>query len=184
MKRVALVGVVIAGFAAPVFADKPADKPAAEANPNMKMEDCGAMMKSVIPLPTKFAELMTAVADGMDGHAAWVGASKDKNAKAEAAAMKKLAKDHRDVAKQMAKIVADMEAGGKLGPAPHDMSKMDPKMAESGMKQIALEREMAALMTKHADETEKMMKDMAGGGHAGHGAPAAAPAAPAAPAKK
>jgi hypothetical protein len=125
--------------------------------------DCGAMMASVMPLPTKFSELMTAVADGMDGHAAWVGASKDKSAKAEAAAMKKLAKDHRAVAAQMKKIIADMEAASKLGTVPHDMSKADPKMGEGMSKQVTLEREMAALMIKHADETDKMLKEMAKG---------------------
>jgi hypothetical protein len=145
------------GFAAPAFA---ADKPAAEANPNMKTEDCGSMMKAVLPLPTKFAELMTVVAENMEGHATWVGASKDKAAKAEAASMKKIGKDHRDVANSLKKVIADMEAAGKLTAAPHDMSKMDPKMGEMAMKQVALERELAAMMTKHADETEKMMKEM------------------------
>lgn len=168
MKRLGIVSALVFGLAtAASAADKaPAAKAAPAADANIKMEDCAAMVRGLIPLPTKFGELMTTVADGMDGHAAWVGASKDKAAKAEAASMKKLGKDHRDVATLMKKIVADMEAGGKLSPAPHDMSKADPKMGEGMMKQAALEREMAALMIKNADETDKMLKEMAKGGPA------------------
>lgn len=129
--------------------------------------DCGEMMKSIIPLPTKFGELMTAVAEGLNGHAAWMAASKDKSAKKEAAILKKLAKKHAGVATLMKKIVADMEEGTKVGPVPHDMAKADPKGPEGMLKQATLEREMAALMIKHAEETEKMVKAMAAG-HAGH----------------
>jgi hypothetical protein len=163
-----MTAAMILGFASMASAaDKaPAMAPAMAAPgaaANMKVEDCPAMMRSLVPLPTKLGELMMAVADGMDGHAAWVGASKDKGAKSEAAAMKKIAKDHRDVATQTKKIVADMEAAGKLTPAPHDTSKVDPKMGEQLMKQAALEREMAAMMIKHADDTDKMLKEMAKG---------------------
>jgi hypothetical protein len=56
-----------------------------------------------------------------------------------------------------------MEAAGKLTPAPHDTSKADPKMGEQWMKQAAVEREMAAMMIKHADDTDKMLKEMAKG---------------------
>ncbi len=182
MKRFGMKAVLVLGFVSVTSArasaadrlaadnagtDKAAmAKGAPAADGNMKTEDCAAMMRSLVPLPAKFAELMTAVADDMDGHAAWVGSSKDKTAKAEAAAMKKLGKDHREVATQMKKIVADMEAGGKLAPAPHDMTKADPKMGERLMKQASLEREMAALMIKNADETDRMLKEMAKGGPA------------------
>jgi len=127
----------------------------------MKTENCGAMMKSLVPLPTKFAELMQAVTDGMTAHANWIGQGKDAAAKAEATAIKKIAADHQTMANDAKKAAADMEAASTLAPAPHDMSKMDPKqMADSMMKQASLEREMAALMVKHADETEKAVKDM------------------------
>jgi Skp family chaperone for outer membrane proteins len=175
MNRLALLAVLVLALGTRASA---ADKPAAAADPNVKMEDCGAYMQTLIPLPTKFAELMSAVADGMDAHVAWVSASKDKSAKAEAGLMKKLAKDHRDLASGAKKVITRLEEGKKLGPAPHDMTKMDPKMGELAMKQASFERELAALLIKHADETEKMMKAMAAG-HAGHAPPPVAPAAPA-----
>ena len=152
-----------AAKAGPAITPAPAGKGAPAAAGNMQVEDCPATMRDLVPLPTKFGELMTAVAEGMNTHAAWVGASKDKAAKAEASAMKKLAKDHLAVAAQMKKIVADLEAGGKLTPAPHDLTKADPKMGEEYAKEAALEREMAALMIKHADETDKILKEMAKG---------------------
>jgi hypothetical protein len=161
MKRIQFVGLMavatVVGFGGRALA---ADKPAAAAG-SMKTENCGAMMKSLVPLPTKFAELMQAVTDGMTAHANWIAQGKDPAAKAEAAAMKKIALDHQAVMNDVKKAAADMEAAGTLQPAPHDMSKMDPKqMGEMMMKQATLEREMAALMVKHADDTEKAVKEM------------------------
>jgi hypothetical protein len=147
--------------AAPAMA--PGAKAAPAAAAEAKGEDYPAMMRNLVPLPTKFSELMTSVAANMDAQAAALATSKDKACKAEAASMKKLAKDHQTVAAQMKKIAADMEAAGKLTPGVHDMSKPDPKMGEMMMKQTALEREMAAMMVKNADETDKMLKEMAKG---------------------
>ena len=126
----------------------------------IKQEDCGAMMKSLIPLPTKFGELMTSAANGLEGHVAWVSSSKDPAAIAEAAALKTVVQDHREVAALMKKIVTDLETASKIAPAPHDMSKADPKGPEMMMKQAAQEKEMAALMLKHAEDTEKMVQAM------------------------
>ncbi len=126
----------------------------------IKTENCGEMMKGLIPLPTKFEELMTAVSEGMSNHAAWMKKSTDKNAKTEAKMLTTLAQDHMAVAHQMKKIIKDMETASTMAPAPHDMSKADPKSNEMMLKQAKLEREMAALMLKHADDTEKMVADM------------------------
>jgi NDP-sugar pyrophosphorylase family protein len=128
--------------------------------PTSGMVNCGEKMKALIPLPTKFEELMTSVSDNMNAHATAMNASTDKNAKAEAHVFKKLADDHRVVAHQMKKIIKDMEAAGKLAPAPHDMMKSDPKHGEAMLNQAKLEREMAALMVKDAEETEKMVEAM------------------------
>ena|SRR5688572_11080530 len=168
MKRLAIAVLGLGAFGV-LVATATAAPPAAKGG--AKEENCGAMMKSLVPLPTKFAELMTAVADGQTAHANWVGMSKDPKATAEATAVKKIADDHRALAAAAKKTAADMEAASTLQPVAHDKTKMDPKaMQDSMTKQIALEREMANMMLKHADESEKMMKEM----HAA--APAPAPA--------
>jgi len=156
MKRV-MVGVIFCGLLGSGLA---VAEPAAG---GVKEQNCAEMFKAVLPLPTKFGELMTSVSDGMMAHAKWVGQGKDAASKAEAATLTKVAQDHAAVATQMKKIVADMEAGTKLKAAPHDMSKADPKAGEMMLKQAALEREMAAMMIKHAEQTEKTVQEMSKG---------------------
>lgn len=157
MKHFAMVAFVVGMMSFGIRSD--AGTPTVRGN--MKEENCGAMMKSLVPLPTKFAELMTAVADGFDAHAAWVAMGKDANAKAEADALKKISKDHRALAAAAKQAATNMEAAGKLAPALHDTSKMDgKKMGEMIMKQATLEKEMAALMVKHAEDMEKMVAEM------------------------
>ncbi|HLG19662.1 MAG TPA: hypothetical protein VI895_07600 [Bdellovibrionota bacterium] len=136
------------------------EQPATKTMTTTKMENCGEMIQSLIPLPTKFEELMTAVADGFEMHANWMATSTDKNAKAEGSHLKKLAADHRKVANQMSRIINDMEKSAKMKPAPHDMSTADPKAGEVMMKRAKLEREMAALMIQDAEKTEKMIATM------------------------
>lgn len=126
------------------------------------MVNCGEKVKSMIPLPTKFEELMTAVSDNFSAHAETMSKSTDKGAREEAKAFRKLANEHRAVANQMKKIIKSMEAAGKLSAVPHDMSKPDPKSGDAMLNQAKLEREMAALMIKNADETEKQVATMKG----------------------
>jgi hypothetical protein len=150
-----LLVLALVGMSGVAMAKKPA------ASSTVKTEDCGAMLKSLEPLPTKFAELMTAVATNLDAHVAMLATSKDPSAQAEAAMFKKLADDHRALSAAASKAAADMDAGSKLAPAPHDMSKMDPAaMSAAMLKEATLSREMAALMVKDAEQTEKMVQTM------------------------
>ncbi len=128
----------------------PAAAPAAPA--------CGAMMKQMAALPNKFSELMTAIADGQAGHAAML-TGKDAASVAEAAAMKKVAQDHRDLSAAAKKAATDMEAMGTLAAVPNE-PKPDAKGLEMMQKGATLEKEMAAMMVKHAEETEKMIAQM------------------------
>jgi hypothetical protein len=122
---------------------------------------CGQMMASKSVLPAKMAELMTAVADSMEGHAKWAGMGKDKASKGEQQAMMKLVKSHRELAASYTKLAAEMQKGKDLPPAAHDMKAMDMgKMGEMTTRQVKAEREMAQLINKDADETEAMMKAM------------------------
>jgi hypothetical protein len=173
MKRIALAVLVIAttAFAQDKKAMPPASSPApaapAAAEPGTKMT-CGQMMASKAALPSKMAELMTAVADSVEAHAKWTG-TKDKMAKAEHDMLMKVAKDHRAVAKQYTAIAATMTKAKDLQQAPHDPKTADmAKMAELTQKQITLAREMAALMTKDADESEKMLASMKSGSAGSH----------------
>src|SRR5215831_3810864 len=154
-------------------ADTPAAKapaaaaapPAAAAEPG-KME-CGKMIAEKAVFPAKLAELHTVIAENMDAHIKWMSANKDKESKAEVAGMKKLVKPVRDIAAAMKKQAGEMEKARDWPMAPHDM-KTFPASAHEGMtKQIALEKELAAMFTKDVAEMEKMMKQMQQGGGGG-----------------
>jgi hypothetical protein len=116
----------------------------------MDNKTCGQHMADHAVLPTKLAEVMTAVAEMMDTHAAYMmaNAKGDKNAIAEADGMKAIAKDHRELAKIATTTATRMTEAAKWPNVPHDMSKMmaDPKIQASMKNMLKAEKEMAALM--------------------------------------
>jgi hypothetical protein len=142
---------------APAKAAAPAATPA---TPPAAAPSCGQMIASKAVLPAKMAELMTAVAETMDAHAALMIAGKTKEGAKEAKGLKKIAADHRALAKAMAKAQASMEAAAKWPNAPHDMATMmgDAKLMASMQKMLAAEKEMVALMQKDLAEMEAMHK--------------------------
>lgn len=171
MKRIAVAVLV---FASVAFAqDKKPMAPAAPAAPaaaapttatepgsNMT---CGQWAASKAPLPAKLGELMTAIADNLEFHAKWTG-TKDKAAKAEHDMLMKMAKDHRAIGKMSTDISNGMTKAKDMAQATHDPKTMDgAKMAEMQLKQIKLQREMAQMMMKDADEAEKMLSSMKAG---------------------
>jgi hypothetical protein len=101
---------------------------------------------------------MTAVSDGANGHAAML-TGKDAASVAVAAALKKVAADHKAMADAATKAASDMEAMGTLAPVANE-AKPDAKAMEAMTKQIALEKEFANMVLKHAEESEKHMAEM------------------------
>jgi hypothetical protein len=158
MKRALIVVGVLLGMGALAVQAVAGEKKTTTAAP--AKPSCGAMMKQLAALPAKFTELMTAVADGQAGHAAML-TGKDAASTAEAAALKKISQDHRDLATAAKKAQTDMEAAGSLAPVPNE-PKPDAKALEQMQKTAALEKEMAAMMVKHAEDTEKMIAQMKG----------------------
>ncbi len=155
---VGLVGVSMLAAGHAFAGDKKADKKGTTTAAAPAMPACGPMMKSLAALPAKFAELMTAVADGQAAHAAML-TGKDAASVAEAATMKKLSQDHRDLAAAAKKASTDMDAAGSLAPVANE-PKPDAKGIEHMQKSASLEKEFAAMMVKHAEDTEKMIAQM------------------------
>jgi hypothetical protein len=159
MKRALIVALVagaglVSGLAA---ADKKGgDKKGAAAAP--AKPSCGQMMKETAALPRKFAEFMNALAEGANAHAAML-TGKDAASVAEAAAMKKVAADHKALADAATKTANDMEAMGTLAAVPNE-PKPDAKAMEMMTRNNALEKEMANMMLKHAEDMEKKMAEM------------------------
>ncbi|MGQ0506009.1 MAG: hypothetical protein ACT4TC_11905 [Myxococcaceae bacterium] len=129
---------------------------------------CGQWMASKAPLPAKLGELMASIADNMDSHAKWTSASKDKNAKKEVEIVSKVAKTHRDLGTNYTRLSEEMTKHKDLPAVQHDPKAMDmAKMTEGMTKQIKLQREMAQMIIKDADEAEAHLNQMKAHGGSG-----------------
>ena len=143
--RASIVMLSVFCFSGLAFAEKAAEK-----------EDCSGMIRANSVLPAKLAELLTQVSANMEGHAKWMSQGKDGASKAEVVVLKRIARQQQAIAALAKKLAADM-ASVKLEPAPHDMSKADPKMMEHMASQARLEGEMADLLRKSATAIGKMV---------------------------
>src|SRR5262249_7040321 len=116
---------------------------------------CGQMLKAQSEIPTAVSETMTAVANVNDAHAADLSAAKSKEAKAEAAEMKKLGKMHRDAAKAVMAIATEMGKQENLkGPADHPAPSEKSKAAMAEL--MSKQKTLIALLQKWQDQMEKM----------------------------
>ncbi|OGQ13657.1 MAG: hypothetical protein A2138_01475 [Deltaproteobacteria bacterium RBG_16_71_12] len=130
---------------------------------------CGQMTAEAAAMPAKVAELMTAYAAEAEAHAAFIGAIKgDKNATAEADAMKKLAASYKDSAAALTKTADAMKAAAAWPAVKHDMKAMqaDAKVKAAMDKVGGLQKDFGAMVAKMSP------------------APAAPPPAPPPPAPK
>src|SRR4051794_11802084 len=114
-KQIVVACLAVSGLAAAVFAADNAAAPAAAPT-------CGQMTSSQAVLPTKMAEVMTSVAESMDAHAAFIAAEKNKDSKAELDGLKKMAKQHRDLAALFTKAADTMKGAANWTAVPHDMT--------------------------------------------------------------
>lgn len=127
---------------------------------------CGQMTADAAAMPAKIAELMSGYAEEAEAHAAFMaGVKGDKNAAAEADALKKLAQSYRDSAAALTKTADAMKAAAAWPAAKHDMKAMmaDAKVKAAMEKVGGLQKDFGTMVAKMAP------------------APAAPPAPPAAP---
>jgi hypothetical protein len=124
----------------------------------MTKADCGKVLREKSAMMMKAAEFMTSMADTMDAHVASLG--KTKEAKMEATAIKKHAKAHRDIAKVMTKE-ADMMAKENTPAAEHGQP--DQKWTDLMTKTNTLQKELATMMNRDAEQMDAMMKGTGSG---------------------
>ncbi len=127
---------------------------------------CGQMLADKAVLPAKMAEVMTAVTNMMEAHAKFMMTNKDKDSKKEAAALQKVAKEHKALAAAFKKTSESMKKLADLPGAPHDVSKLmaDPAIMASMKAMLTTHKEMIALMQKEVTEMESMAPKGAGAG--------------------
>jgi hypothetical protein len=118
---------------------------------------CGREMAASAEVPRKWGELMSHVASNMEAHATWVGTG-SKPAQREHEALLRVAREYRAMAAASARAANAMEAMKSLEPAPHDPRQMDRAAQARWMRaKIQMQRDFAALLTRHADDSERAL---------------------------
>ncbi len=118
---------------------------------------CGQEMAASADVPRKWGDLMTHVATNMEAHANWVGTG-SKPAQKEHDALLRIAREYRAMAAAGARAATAMEAMKSLEPAPHDPRKMDRAAQARWMRaKIQMQRDFAALISRHADDSERAL---------------------------
>jgi hypothetical protein len=127
-------------------------------------QTCGAELAASAEVPEKWGALMMHVAANMETHATWVGSGSDP-ARREQAGLLDVAAAYREMAKAGARAGAAMRAMKDLPPAPHDGTKIDRAALARWMRaKITMQREFAALVARHADESERALAQLQGAG--------------------
>ena len=120
---------------------------------------CGKGLAANAVLPAKLAELMDARADVLERHTKALDLT-DPNAQTELDAYTKLARGHRDVARELASLAEQMAGYRDLPMARHDPTVMvDPKGQMDAFRRfVAIERELLALLQAKLEGEEKLLR--------------------------
>lgn len=123
-------------------------------------QTCGQEIAASAEVPQKWGELMAHVAGNMEWHADWVGTG-SAEAKREHDALLRVATEYRAMAAAGGRGAAAMRAMKDVPPAPHDRAKMDRAAQARYMRaKIKMQREFAALLIRHAEESEQALAEL------------------------
>lgn len=120
---------------------------------------CGEEMVASTEVPEKLAQLMRHVATNMLRHAAWVGANE--NGQRERDALVGVAKKYQAIAVAADQAALAMKAMRNLPQVFHDPALLDPATFAAWMREkLRLQRELAALLLRHAEDSELALAAM------------------------
>jgi hypothetical protein len=120
---------------------------------------CGRGLAANAALPAKLADLMAARAEVIERHTRALDMA-DPNAQQELDAYTSLARAHREIAAELARLAHQMAGYRDLPMARHDMQVMaDPKgQAEAFQRFVALERELLALLHTSLEQSGEVSR--------------------------
>jgi hypothetical protein len=117
-------------------------------------------MAASAEVPRLWQALMNHVAGNMERHATWVGTG-SAAARRENHAMMQVAREYRAMADAAGRAAAAMTAMNELPPAPHDPARLDRAGQARWMRaKIKMQRELAAMLERHARESEKALTEL------------------------
>jgi hypothetical protein len=97
----------------------------------------------------------------MEAHEAWVG-TRSAAASREHHALRAIAAEYRAMADAAGRAAPAMEAMRDVPPAPHDPARLDASALRQWMREkVRLQRELAALLLRHAEESDAALAAMA-----------------------
>lgn len=127
------------------------------------MTTCGQDVAASAEIPELWQALMNHVATNLEAHAVWVGVDSIA-AKREHDALRRVAGEYRAMAEAAGRAAAAMKAMRDMAAAPHEPSKLDPARQERRMREkIAMQRELARLLLRHAADSDAAMDELDGG---------------------
>jgi hypothetical protein len=123
-------------------------------------QTCGQEMASSAEVPRLLQALMNHVAANMEWHAQWVGA-RSTPARRERDGLLRVAREYRAMAAAADRAATAMNAMNGLAPAPHDAARFDRAGQARWMQaKIRMQRELAAMLERHARDSEKALAGM------------------------
>lgn len=123
-------------------------------------QTCGQELAASAEIPEKWQALMDHVAANMEAHAAWVGTASGA-AQREHQAMLRVAAQYRAMAAAAGRAATEMRTMKDLEAAPHDPRGIDrPAQARWMRAKIEMQRELAAVIIRHADESERALAEL------------------------
>jgi hypothetical protein len=121
---------------------------------------CGREMAGDAEVPEKLARLMSHVAAQMGRHAGWVGTATPA-ARREHDAIARVGAEYQAIADAATRAATAMRAMRDLPPAPHDPARLDrAAMAKWMRDKIAMQRDFARLLERHAVESESTLREL------------------------
>jgi hypothetical protein len=123
-------------------------------------QTCGQELAAAAEVPQKWGELMKHVATNMEWHAGWVGTASPA-ARREHEALLRVMREYRAMADAADRAAIAMRAMRDLAPTPHDAAKLDRAAQARWMRaKIQMQRDFAAIITRHASESEKALAEL------------------------
>jgi hypothetical protein len=123
-------------------------------------QTCGQELADAAEVPQRWGDLMNHVALNLEGHARWVGADSTA-AKQEHDALLRVAHEYRAMADAANRAATAMQAMKDLAPTPHDPSRMDRAAQANWLcAKIQMQRDFAALLSRHANESEQALAQL------------------------
>jgi hypothetical protein len=121
---------------------------------------CGQGLAEHSLLPAKLAKLTASVAENLEVHMEALDLT-DENAKKEHRVYRKLAKEHRKIARQLLAIGEEMAGCRDLPMGRHDQRAMSsPQVVEAFENFVRVEQELLALLVRRMEQDQKMLVEM------------------------